>query len=84
MDCTSPTAAHNAFDMTFAPPHRRFKRRVKPAKAPLALQATLAQQVPVKEPYEVAIETLQRSFDGVIVKLDRIEAKVDMLAEKTA
>lgn len=64
---------------TFARRHSRFTRRTKAANAPLNKQATPTLQLHVNEPYESAIEALHRSFDRVMKKLDRIEAKVDLL-----
>lgn len=64
---------------TFARRHSRFTRRAKAANAPCDMQATPTQQLHVNEPYEIAIEALRRSFDRVMKKLDRIEAKVDLL-----
>lgn len=60
----------------------RFKRPVKAARAPLHRQPAYARQPCKKEPHEAAIEALQRSMAALLATLDRIETKVDLLADK--
>lgn len=77
MDFIFATAAPSpAYDLST---YCRFKRRPSGTGAPLNMQDNLPQQIRDKEPYEAAIEDLRRSFDKVMEKLDRIEAKVDLL-----
>lgn len=69
------------FLSTFVRPICYFKQPTRASKSQNAQQNQPLQQPHLKEPYEIALEALQRSLDHVMEKLDRIEAKLELLTD---